>query len=51
LSVEKKIRFIALGEGYFDSRQKAIAVIMSGDVYIDNQKADKLGKWWTSRKN
>lgn len=29
--------------GYFESRAKAQAVIMSGDVYVDGQKADKAG--------
>ena len=29
--------------GYAESRQKAQALIMSGIVYIDNQKADKAG--------
>ena len=29
--------------GFFDSRAKAQAVIMSGDVYVDGQKADKAG--------
>lgn len=29
--------------GYAESRQKAQALIMSGVVYVDNQKADKVG--------
>lgn len=29
--------------GHFESRAKAQAVIMSGDVYVDGQKADKAG--------
>ncbi len=30
-------------EGYADSRQRAQALIMSGIVYVNNQKADKAG--------
>ena len=30
-------------KGYAESREKAKAIIMSGDVYINNQKADKPG--------
>ena len=42
--MKKRLDLLLLEKGYFDSRQKAIAVIMAGDVYIDNQKADKAGQ-------
>lgn len=31
--------------GLSTGRDKAKAVIMAGDVYINNQKADKAGCW------
>jgi 23S rRNA (cytidine1920-2'-O)/16S rRNA (cytidine1409-2'-O)-methyltransferase len=40
-----KIRLdtLLVEKGYFDSREKAKAVIMSGDVFINGQRADKPG--------
>ena len=39
----ERLDVLLLNRGYFDSRSKAQAVIMSGDVYVDGQKADKAG--------
>ncbi|MEE1184735.1 MAG: S4 domain-containing protein, partial [Acutalibacteraceae bacterium] len=41
----EKLRLdVALTEkGFAESREKAKAVIMAGQVYVDNQKADKCG--------
>jgi len=40
---KERLDVLLLNRGYFDSRSKAQAVIMSGDVYVDGQKADKAG--------
>lgn len=40
---KERLDVLLLQRGYFDSRSKAQAVIMSGDVYVDGQKADKAG--------
>ncbi len=39
----ERLDVLLVERGYFDSRAKAQAVIMSGDVYVDGQKADKAG--------
>lgn len=41
--MKKRLDVLLLEKGYFDSREKAKAVIMSGVVYVNNQKADKAG--------
>lgn len=41
--MKKRLDILLLEKGYFDSREKAKAVIMSGVVYVNNQKADKAG--------
>ena len=40
---KKRLDVILFERGLVPSREKARAVIMSGDVYVDNQKADKPG--------
>ena len=40
---KKRLDVILFERGLVSSREKARAVIMSGDVYVDNQKADKPG--------
>ena len=40
---KERLDVLLVERGYFDSRSKAQAVIMSGDVYVDGQKADKPG--------
>lgn len=40
---EKRLDILVYEKGFTDSREKAKAIIMSGQVYVDNQKADKCG--------
>ncbi len=40
---KERLDVLLVEKGYFDSRAKAQAVIMSGDVFVDGQKADKAG--------
>jgi len=40
---KERLDVLLVEKGYFDSRAKAQAVIMSGDVYINGQKVDKAG--------
>lgn len=40
---KERLDVLLVDRGYFESRAKAQAVIMSGDVYVDGQKADKAG--------
>ena len=41
---KERLDVLLVERGYFESRAKAQAVIMSGDVYVDGQKADKAGQ-------
>lgn len=41
---KERLDVLLVERGYFESRAKAQAVIMSGDVYINGQKADKAGQ-------
>lgn len=41
---EKRLDILVYENGFTDSREKAKAVIMAGQVYVDNQKADKCGQ-------
>ena len=43
MKVKKRLDVLLVEQGYADSRTKAQAVIMSGLVYVDGQKADKPG--------
>ncbi len=40
---KERLDVLLVNKGFFDSRAKAQAVIMAGDVYVDGQKADKAG--------
>ena len=40
---KERLDVLLVERGFFESRAKAQAVIMSGDVYVDGQKADKAG--------
>ncbi|MBQ9838535.1 MAG: TlyA family RNA methyltransferase [Oscillospiraceae bacterium] len=41
--MKKRLDVLLVEQGYADSRTKAQAIIMSGQVYVDGQKADKPG--------
>ena len=41
--MKKRLDVLLVERGFFESREKAKAVIMTGNVYVNNQKADKAG--------
>ncbi len=41
--MKKRLDILIFEKGFAESREKAKAVIMAGQVYVDNQKADKCG--------
>lgn len=41
--MKKRLDVLVYEKGYSESREKAKAIIMAGEVYVDNQKADKCG--------
>lgn len=41
--MKERLDVILVNQGYADSREKAKAVIMSGNVYVNGQKEDKAG--------
>ncbi len=43
MKIKKRLDVLLTEQGYADSRSKAQAIIMSGLVYVDGQKADKPG--------
>ena len=43
MKVKKRLDVLLTEQGYADTRTKAQAIIMSGLVYVDGQKADKPG--------
>ena len=43
MKVKKRLDVLLTERGFTDSRSKAQAIIMSGLVYVDGQKADKAG--------
>ncbi len=43
MKVKKRLDLLLVERGFTDSRAKAQAIIMSGQVYVDGQKADKSG--------
>ena len=43
MKIKKRLDVLLTDRGYADSRTKAQAIIMSGLVYVDGQKADKPG--------
>lgn len=49
--MKKRLDVLVFEKGFTDSREKAKAVIMSGQVYVDNQKADKCGTSYDENAN
>ena len=43
MAKKKRLDILLFEQGYAESREKAKAIIMSGIVYVDNQKSDKPG--------
>ncbi len=43
MKIKKRLDVLLVEQGYADTRTKAQAIIMSGNVYADGQKADKPG--------
>lgn len=43
MAKKKRLDVLLFEQGYAESREKAKAIIMSGIVYVDNQKSDKPG--------
>lgn len=43
MKVKKRLDVLLTEQGYADTRSKAQAIVMSGQVYVDGQKADKPG--------
>lgn len=43
MKIKKRLDVLLVEQGYVDTRTKAQAIIMSGLVYVDGQKADKPG--------
>lgn len=41
--MKKRLDVLVFEKGYAESRERAKAIIMSGNVYVNNQKADKPG--------
>lgn len=41
--MKKRLDVLVFEKGYAQSREKAKAIIMAGQVYVNNQKADKCG--------
>ena len=43
IKIKKRLDMLLVEQGYADTRTKAQAIIMSGLVYVQGQKADKPG--------
>ena len=43
MKIKKRLDVLLTERGFADSRTKAQAIIMSGQVYVSGQKADKPG--------
>ena len=43
MKVKKRLDVLLVEQGYAENRTKAQAIIMSGNVYVEGQKADKPG--------
>ena len=48
--MKERLDVILVNQGYAESREKAKAVIMSGNVYVDGQKEDKAGTFFDQEK-
>ena len=42
--MKKRLDVMVFEKGFAESREKAKAIIMAGDIYVNNQKADKCGQ-------
>ena len=42
--MKKRLDVLVFERGFADSREKAKALIMAGEIYVNNQKADKSGQ-------
>lgn len=49
--MKKRLDILVYEKGFAESREKAKAIIMSGLVYVDNQKADKCGTSYDEKVN
>ncbi len=47
---KERLDVILVNQGYAASREKAKAIIMSGNVYVDGQKEDKAGTFFDEEK-
>ena len=43
MKIKKRLDVLLTEQGYADTRSKAQAIVMAGNVYVDGQKADKPG--------
>ena len=51
MSAKKRLDILVYEKGFAESREKAKAIIMAGQVYVDNQKADKCGTAYDENAN
>ena len=42
--MKKRLDVLVFEKGFAECREKAKAIIMAGEIYVDNQKADKCGQ-------
>lgn len=49
--MKKRLDILIFEKGYAESREKAQAIIMAGNVYVNNQKADKSGTKYEENSN
>ena len=48
---KERLDVLLVNKGLATSREKAKAIIMSGNVYVDGQKEDKAGQSFPDRKS
>ena len=49
--MKKRLDVLVYEKGFAESREKAKAIIMAGEIYVDNQKADKCGQAYDENVN
>ena len=49
--MKKRLDVLVFEKGFAESREKAKAIIMAGEIYVDNQKADKCGQSYNENVN
>ncbi|MDP4120956.1 MAG: TlyA family RNA methyltransferase [Bacillota bacterium] len=49
MAEKKRLDLLVFEQGYTESREKARAIIMAGQVYVNNQKSDKPGTQYTDK--